>query len=125
MSYLGPERREENKQMSEDIAVLKEQMCSTKGKLETLDEDMRSLNNQLVTLVAQIPNLIISIDNLNIRIDSHENNAITRQKEYGTCRDARIVATNSIKWLWLIISVILLTNIGMLIHLMASATNKK
>ena len=124
MSYLGPERREENKQMSEDIAVLKEQMCSAKNKIDILDEDVKKLNDQLITLITQIPNLITSINNLNIRIGSHENNAVTRQKEHGTCRDARIVATNSIKWLWLIISVILLTNIGMLIHLMSLAGKK-
>lgn len=111
------ERRKECQKVQEEIAVLKERTNMVKDKIDTLDEEMKILNNQLITLVVQIPNLTESIRGLANRIGEHESNAVVRQKEFNVCRDARIVATNSVKWLWLIISAILLTNVGMLAHL--------
>ena len=113
----GLERRKECRKVQETIAVLQERTNTVKDKIDTLDEEMKLLNNQLITLVAQIPNLTESIKDLANRIGGHESNAVIRQKEFGVCRDARIVASNSVRWLWLIVSAILLTNVGMLLHL--------
>ena len=112
------ERRKECQKVQEEIAVLQERTNTVKDKIDTLDEEMKLLNNQLITLVAQIPNLTESIKDLANRIGGHESNAVIRQKEFGVCRDARIVASNSVRWLWLVVSAILLTNVGMLLHLM-------
>ena len=105
MEYPQIERRKDYIQMNE--------------RLIEAEDKIDKLNNELTILNTELPHINKSIDELTNQIKSHEANAALRQKDSTVCRDARVEASNSIKWLWLVVSSILITNIGMVIHLLA------
>ena len=106
MSYPGPERRKENIQMQEDIAVMKNQIATLKEEEEELDRDVKILTKQITTLCVQLPALTKSIETLTRRIDAHENNAVQRTEDNTTHRlQCGRISTN-IKILWGLIPII-------------------
>ena len=104
MDYPQIERRK-------DYIKMDERLIEAENKIDTLNKELTILNTEL-------PYIKKSIDELTNQIKTHEGNATLRQKDSSACRDSRVEASNSIRWLWLVVSSILVTNIGMVIHLL-------
>ena len=104
MDYPQIERRK-------DYITMNDRLLEAEDKID-------KLNNELTILNTELPYIKKSIDELTNQIKTHESNACMRQEASIKCRDARVEATNSIRWLWLIVSTILITNIGMVVHLL-------
>lgn len=85
------------------------------GRLIEAEEKIDSLTTQITILCTELPYLKSAIESLTKQIKSHEDNAAVRSTSITLCRDERIKATESIKWLWVFFS---LFTVGLLFALL-------
>ena len=88
--YHGEERRKDYIKMD--------------GRLVEAEEKIGALTTQITVLCTELPYLKSAIDGLTKQIKAHEDNAMGRQVIITSCRDERIRATESIRWLWVFFS---------------------
>lgn len=87
-------------------------------RLQKLEDSFIVLDKELALLNAELPHLRTSLDNAVTKISQHEENAIERAEKYVKCRDERIRLSEGAKWLWLVMTVLVIANTGILLNML-------
>lgn len=87
-------------------------------RLGELESKFTDLDKQLTILNTELPHLRESLNNAVKKIALHEDNMTERMGLYVKCRDERLRLSEGAKWLWMVITTLIIFNTGILLNIL-------